>query len=112
MTIVDSISFLLPDSLNTNRFIELPNKILNTRAKLYLSEPLNKSGLKKYPEYPKLHMLEESIVDFNGGEILNGAYDSSVYFTIPPFDQDSLENFNPLKLKLSGTFKSGIFPDF
>ncbi len=112
MTIVDSISFLLPDSLNANRFIELPNKILNTRAKLYLSEPLNKSGLKKYPEYPKLSMLEKSIVDFDGNEILNGVYDSSVYFTIPPFSQDSLENFNPLKLKLSGTFKSGIFPDF
>ena len=78
---------------------------------MYLSDPRNKSGLQTYLEYPKIKMLEESTVEFDGTEILGGAYDSSIQFKINPFEQDSLGNFDPLKIKLKGTFKTDIFPD-
>lgn len=109
---IDSMGFLLPDSLDPTKIIELPNKILYTKGALYLSASDNKSGLKTYSQYPKLEMIEESIVDFNGAEILDGAYDSTVEFKVEPFQQDSLGDFNPQKMKLKGLFKSGIFPDF
>ena len=108
---IDSMSFLLPDTLDPAKMLELPNKILYTRGALYLSDPNNKAGLKPHPQYPKIKMIDESIVDFNGEEILNGAYDSTVEFKIEPFEQDNLGSFDPIKMKLKGTFKTGIFPD-
>ena len=50
---------------------------------------------------------------FNKPEVLGGAYDTTMYFDIPPFRIDSLNNKNRSAVGFKGTFVSGgIMPDF
>ncbi|MFB9863359.1 hypothetical protein [Rufibacter immobilis] len=83
------------------------------KAKLYLNRPDNKSGRKKYPGYPSLDAISGATVYFNKPEILGGVYDTSVYFSIPPFKIDSLASTKGNVIGFKGTFNSGgIFPPF
>ncbi|MFC6996171.1 hypothetical protein [Rufibacter roseus] len=80
-------------------------------AKLYLNRPDNKSGQKKYGGYPALDAISGATVYFNKPEILGGVYDTTVFFSIPPFKVDSMSNGGESVIGLSGTFHSGgIFP--
>lgn len=89
----------------------LSNHLTETSGTLYLAEPSNKSGLKKSLAYPDFTSQSSSIVYFDGPEVLNGAYDKSVKFVIPPFEADSLSTNDAISF--DGTFNSGkIFPDF
>ena len=69
--------------------------------------PDNKSGRKIYPGYPTFNAARGAIVYFNSKEILNGAYDQSVYFVIPPFTIDSLSDSDPTTIGFDGKFYSG-----
>lgn len=80
---------------------------------LYISKANNKSGKKKEPNYPRLDAASGGVIYFDGEEILGGAYDRSMYFTVPPFKLDSLNNTEPTSISLGGTFNSGgMFPVF
>jgi len=81
---------------------------------VYISKPNNKSGKKLLPNYPKFKGGGAgSVVYFDRPEILGGAYDKSMYFSLPPFDLDSLSDSDPSAIKFMGTFHSDDwFPDF
>ncbi|MBL7876659.1 MAG: hypothetical protein JNL53_13415, partial [Cyclobacteriaceae bacterium] len=73
----------------------------------------NKSGKVKYPNYPRLDATAGGVIYFDRSEVLNGAYDRSVFFVVPPFKLDSLNDADPGSIKFEGTFvSSGMFPSF
>ncbi|WP_051359905.1 hypothetical protein [Adhaeribacter aquaticus] len=89
----------------------ISNTINKTSGILYLNKPDNKSGKKKHLNYPMFNATSGAYVFFNKPEILGGAYDTTVYFEIPPFKIDSLGNTVPRAIGLKGKFHSGgIFP--
>jgi hypothetical protein len=67
----------------------------STSGTLYINRPDNKSGRKIFPQYPTFNADRGAIVYFDGEETLNGAYDKSVYFIVPPFGIDSLSSSDP-----------------
>lgn len=80
---------------------------------LYISKPNNKSGRDKYPDYPRLDATTGGVMYFDRREVLNGAYDRSVFFVVPPFKLDSLNDADPTSVNFDGTFVSnGMFPNF
>ncbi|MBC5775897.1 hypothetical protein H8S95_17615 [Pontibacter sp. KCTC 32443] len=95
---------------------EVSNQVLTSRTgsltgKLYINKPENKSGKEFYPEYPKFDAPVGAQVAFNRPDVLGGAYDSTVYFDMPPFKLDSLSS-GKNTIGFEGTFHSGgIFPD-
>lgn len=113
---IDSIriNIDIPDSLaegpeGTKK--SLSNHLNRTSGTIYLNRPDNKSGLKRDNRYPYLVSDSEATVYFDGPEILNGAYDKSVRFIVPPFEADSSANSN--QVTYDGVFNSGgIFPNF
>jgi len=85
-----------------------------TSGILYISKPNNKSGKKLNTNYPKFSGGGMgSVVYFDKPEILRGAYDRSIYFILPPFDLDSLNDSDLTAIKFAGVFHSDSwFPDF
>lgn len=116
MPTIDSIRIQIntPDSLlaeGADPKSSLSNHLNGTSGTLYLDYPDNKSGVQDSPQYPDFVSESEAVVYFDGPEVLNGAYDKSVKFIIPPFDTDSLESESAISF--DGTFNSGgIFPTF
>ena len=85
----------------------------STTGTLYINRPDNKSGRKIFPQYPIFNASRGAIVYFDDPETLNGAYDKSVYFEVPPFGIDSLSSSDPAAIGFEGTFVTGgIFPEF
>ncbi|GAA4426612.1 hypothetical protein GCM10023188_08900 [Pontibacter saemangeumensis] len=77
---------------------------------LYINKPNNKSGEKFYAEYPKFDAVSGARVAFARPDVAGGAYDSTVYFEMPPFKLDSLSSGSN-SIGFDGTFNSGgIFP--
>lgn len=116
MPVIDSIRIQLhtPDSLKEEGAKDrtaLSNHLNQTSGTLYLDYPDNKSGIRKSIQYPDFVSESDAIVYFDGPEVLNGAYDRSVKFIIPPFNTDSLDS--EASIAFQGTFNSGgIFPTF
>lgn len=80
---------------------------------LFISRPNNKSGRMRIPNYPRLDATTGGVIYFNRPEVLNGVYDQSVFFAIPPFKLDSLNDADPTAINFKGTFvSSGMFPSF
>ena len=90
----------------------LTNKKKESSGKLYINHPNNKSGRKKLGAYPSFDASTGAYVYFDKPEVLGGAYDTTVYFDIPPFKLDSLNNKNRSAVGFKGTFVSGgILPN-
>jgi hypothetical protein len=80
---------------------------------LFISRANNKSGKKKIPNYPRLDASTGGVIYFDRQEVLDGAYDRSVFFVVPPFKLDSLNDADPGSINFDGTFvSSGMFPTF
>jgi hypothetical protein len=80
---------------------------------LFISRANNKSGKKKIPNYPRLDASTGGVIYFDREEVLSGAYDRSVFFVVPPFKLDSLNDADPGSINFDGTFvSSGMFPVF
>lgn len=91
----------------------LANNISFTSGTLYIENPENKGGHNDNDTYPYFTSNSEGIVYFDGKEILNGAYDKSVFFVLPPFEVDSIDQAAESSFVFEGTFVSGgIFPEF
>ncbi|TYZ07061.1 hypothetical protein FY528_16265 [Hymenobacter lutimineralis] len=91
----------------------LTNKSKNSAGKLYINHPKNKSGRKKIGSYPSFDATTGAYVFFDKPEVLGGAYDTTVYFDIPPFRIDSLNNKNRSAVGFKGKFVTGgIMPAF
>jgi hypothetical protein len=88
-------------------------QIHGSSGTLYISRPNNKSGRIKTYDYPRLDATSGGVIYFDRKEILNGAYDRSVFFVVPPFKLDSLNDADPSTINFEGTFASnGMFPNF
>ena len=84
-----------------------------TSGTLFISRPDNKSGKEKIPNFPRLDATAGGVIYFNRREVLDGAYDRSVFFVVPPFKLDSLNDADPGSINFEGTFiSSGMFPAF
>ena len=84
-----------------------------TSGTLFINHPDNKSGRVKSSHYPRLDATSGGVIYFNRSEILGGAYDRSVFFVVPPFKLDSLNDADPGSIHFDGTFvSSGMFPSF
>ncbi|HLT80845.1 MAG TPA: hypothetical protein VKZ86_07430 [Cyclobacteriaceae bacterium] len=80
---------------------------------LYISRANNKSGKQKIPTYPRLDAETGGVIYFDRPEVLGGIYDRSIFFAVPPFDLDSLNDTDPSAINFEGTFvSSGMFPSF
>lgn len=78
---------------------------------LFISRANNKSGKLNIPGYPRLDATTGGVIYFDREEVLGGVYDRSMFFVVPPFKIDSLNNADPLTIKFDGTFvSSGMFP--
>lgn len=113
---IDSIRIQIdiPDSLREEggpRKQPLNNHLSQTTGTLYLDQPDNKSAARPSPAYPDFVSHGDAIVYFDGPDVLDGAYDKSVKFVIPPFKTDSLDSEK--SISFDGYFNSGgIFPTF
>ncbi|WPP48083.1 hypothetical protein [Catalinimonas niigatensis] len=122
---IDSISFYLPTEKGARKkvdntlqsatqdesFLEkMGDGFKQTSGTLYINDPKNKSARKSLPDYPKFDAENGAIVYFDNKNILDGAYDKSMYFVIPPFAIDSLSNADPSSIGFEGTFYSDILP--
>ena len=80
---------------------------------LYLNIPSNRSGKVLVESYPKMDAKAGAVVYFDSKDILKGVYKKSVYFAVPHFKLDSLNDADLRLLHFDGTFVSGgIFPKF
>jgi hypothetical protein len=80
---------------------------------LFVSRPNNKSGKEKIPTYPRLDATAGGMIYFDRSEVLGGVYDRSIYFMVPPFKLDSLNDADPASIKFEGTFVTGgMLPSF
>jgi len=85
----------------------------HTSGTLFINRPDNKAGRLKVPHYPRLDATAGGVIYFDRSEILDGAYDRSVFFVVPPFRLDSLNDADPASIHFDGTFvSSGMFPSF
>lgn len=83
-----------------------------TSGTLFISKANNKSGKQKLAHYPRLDAAAGGVIYFDREEVLGGAYDRSMFFVVPPFKLDSLNNADPASINFDGTFVSGMFPSF
>ncbi|MBS1680621.1 MAG: hypothetical protein JST48_02820 [Bacteroidetes bacterium] len=84
-----------------------------TSGTLYINMPDNKSGRTRYSNYPRLDASAGGSIYFDRKDVLNGAYDKSVFFVVPPFKLDSLNDADPASINFEGVFVSGgMFPSF
>ncbi len=92
--------------------IGIDNAIESMTGELLIDEPMNKSGLERYPQYPTFSSQDKSYIYFDSPSIQNGVYDrNSFYFQLEAFTIDSLDNFRPEAIAPYGTFTSaGILP--
>lgn len=84
-------------------------------GEVFIDAPNNRSGNQESDElsvYPKLKTNKPSFVYYNSQDIYRGAYDSTrFYYTVNPFELDSLDDFEERAFRLSGELTSaGIFP--
>ena len=108
---IDSIAIRLPSS--DGLYSKLQNRITETKGKVYLNGPSNRSGNKVYEKYPYFISDSESTVYFSQPEILDGVYDSSIIFIIAPIEINGFNSDNTANLIFPGIFNSGgIFPNF
>lgn len=90
------------------------NMIQGLTGELLIDKHDNKSGRISYPHYPIFKSKERSYVYYESPSIHNGVYDANdFYFSVDPFEMDSLDNFNAYSMVYEGEFVSaGILPSF
>lgn len=99
---------------DANRPIPMLSTIKGIQGEITIDDPNNRSGKNKaITDFPKLKVSKPSYVYYNSKVIYRGAYDSSRFFyTIAPFELDSLDDFSEKALRFKGELTSaGIFPN-
>ena len=89
------------------------NTIAQLSGHLQIDEPDNKSGAKTNSQFPIIVSDIESYVYFDRSDIQGGAYDrENFFFTLDPFEMDSINTLRPDNFNFAGEFESHIFPTF
>ncbi|WP_439185650.1 hypothetical protein [Carboxylicivirga taeanensis] len=92
---------------------DVGNIISQLSGYLQIDEPDNKSGIKNNPHYPIINSQVESYVYFDNPAVQDGAYDKEeFFFTLDPFEMDSINTLKRANFNFSGEFQSNIFPTF
>ena len=87
----------------------LSNKGKTQSGRLYLNDPKNRSGRKKLVKYPSFNSSSGAYVYFGKPDVLGGAYDSTTYFDVPPFQFDSMST-GKSRAGFVGVFHSKALP--
>lgn len=93
--------------------ITMINQLQSLTGEIIVDSTSNRSGInKKIHNFPKLIVNKPSYIYYNQQSIYNGAYDSTrFYYTLEPFQMDSLDNFKESAQRFKGELTSaGIFP--
>lgn len=96
-----------------NRSIPTISRLHGVSGELFVDHPTNRSGLKEgFDDFPKLNCTSNTKVFYNAEDVFRGVYDSTrFYYTVFPFEMDSLDGFNERTFRLEGELISaGIFP--
>lgn len=96
-----------------SEIIEMGSSFNKLKGELLIDQIYSKSGNgSENTSYPKLLVPGNTKILYNSKEIANGAYDKDrFYYSLEPFELDSLDNFNEKSLSLKGQLISGgIFP--
>ncbi len=99
---------------DANRPIPMFSTIKGIQGEIIIDDPSNRSGKNKaITNFPKMKVSKPSYVYYNSKVIYRGAYDSTRFFyTIAPFELDSLDDFSEKALRFKGELTSaGIFPN-
>lgn len=117
MPAIDSIRIQVNFHDSTNNIgdekVGLHNHISETSGTLYINSPNNKAGLKRTVQFPYFVTTSQAVVYFDDPNVLEGAYDKSIRFVIPPMQMDSLVKDDYSKISFPGTFMAGgILPPF
>lgn len=114
---IDSMRFKVesfkPNALGQRELKNVKTVLQGLTGELLIDDPGNKSGQKRYTEYPIFRSAKDSYVYYDKRSIFNGVYNREEFFvTLDPFEIDSLDNVTTQGLKFEGDFTSaGIFPD-
>jgi hypothetical protein len=93
--------------------IPMISSISGISGELFINDPSNRSGRNDdFAHYPILKTSRNSKVFYDSKDIFRGIYDSTrFYYTIYPFELDSLNDFKESNFRLEGELVSaGIFP--
>ena len=117
LPIIDSLSFRVqsfePDEYGEYHQVRVRNVIRDLKGNLLIDDPANKSGRKRYSEYPIINSNSNAYVFYNSKNIQNGVYaKDKFYYRVDPFTLDSLDNFKTDGIEFTGYLvSSGIFND-
>ncbi len=102
------------DKAHGTRGIPMASILRGVTGEILIDDPKNRSGVDtKNGDYPKLNSINSTKIFYNSQDIYRGAYDSTrFYYTVAPFEMDSLNSFKESALRLEGELVSaGIFPN-
>lgn len=93
--------------------VKVSTNLTTLSGDLQIDDQKNKSGLKKYPDYPIFHSKNVSYAYWEKRAVANGVYKKDkFYFNVDPFTLTSLGAFETDSLQFKGFLVSaGIFPD-
>lgn len=93
--------------------IPMASSLTGITGEILVDDPQNRSGKKEGLEhYPRLISSTSTKIYYNSKDIYRGVYDSTrFYYTVEPFQLDTLNGFNEKIFRLKGELVSaGIFP--
>jgi len=97
----------------TYPFVKVSTYITNLSGDLLIDDPKNKSGLKKFADYPIFHSKNVAYANWEKRGVGNGVYKKDkFFFSVDPFTLKSIGDFQTDSLQFKGVLNSaGIFPD-
>jgi len=100
------------DKSHGTKGIPMVSSLRGITGEIFIDSVDNRSGNKDRGNFPKLIAVNSSKIFYNSKDIYRGVYDSTrFYYTVYPFELDSLNTFNEKKFRLEGELVSaGIFP--
>ncbi len=111
MNYVDSLAFQVyyTDSIQkTDSLVKVKNVIEDMVGTIYIDMPYNKSGLKKFEQYPTFVSNDVSYVYFNERSIQDSTLiPERFYYAVDPFIFDSISTFSTDNLAFEGNLTSG-----
>ncbi len=115
---VDKMQIYVPDETGKHQSVQglapINTTVRDVSGTLFIDKENNKSGLERYPSYPRFVSDKNSFLYYENPNLYDGAYsEDKFYFQLDPFEFEDLDEIMPEQLNFAGTMVSGgIFPDF